>query len=58
MELVLDRKIREVVDVNEMQCGFMPGKGTINALFMVRMLQEKYDWKKKLYVFCGFGEGV
>jgi hypothetical protein len=35
-----------------MQCGFMPGKGTIDALFMVRMLQEKYERKKKKLYMC------
>nr|ACH48202.1 reverse transcriptase-like protein [Cyriopagopus schmidti] len=33
-----------------MQFGFMPGKGTIDAIFLVRQLQEKYRGKgKKLY---------
>ena len=52
VERVLERIIRETVDVNEMQCGFMPGKGTFDALFMVRMLQEKYDRKKKKLYMC------
>ena len=52
VERVLERRIRETVDVNEIQCGFMPGKGTIDALFMVRMLQEKYDRKKKKLYMC------
>ena len=52
VERVLERRIREVVDVNEMQCGFMPGKGTVDALFMVRMLQEKYDRKQKKLYMC------
>jgi hypothetical protein len=48
-----------VVDVDEMQYGFMPGMGTEDALFMVRMLQEKYARKKrKLYVFHRFGESI
>jgi hypothetical protein len=59
VERVFERRLREVVEVNDMQCGFMPGKGTIDALFMARMLKENYDRKKKkLYIcvfFCGFG---
>ena len=39
-----------MLTINKMQCGFMPGKGTVDALFMARMLQEKYDRKKKLYM--------
>ena len=35
-----------------MQYGFMPGKGTINAIFISRHLQEKYLGKKKcLYYY-------
>ena len=34
-----------------MQFGFMPGRGTIDAIFIVRQLQEKYlEKKKKLYL--------
>jgi hypothetical protein len=60
VERVLLRRLREVVEIDEMQCGFMPGKGTVDALFMARMLQERYGRKKrKLYMcFCGFGKGI
>jgi len=34
-------------DIDEMQYGFMSGKGTIDAIFLVRQLQEKYIAKKK-----------
>jgi hypothetical protein len=30
------------VKIDEMQCGFMPGKSTTDAMFVVRQLQEKY----------------
>ena len=34
-----------------MQFGFMPGRGTTDALFVVRRMQEEYrDKKKKLYM--------
>ena len=35
-----------------MQFGFMPESGTIDALFILRSLQEEYHAKgKKLYMF-------
>ena len=41
-----------MVKVDEMQFGFMPGKGTIDAVFILRRLQEKYlDKEKKLYIY-------
>ena len=50
IEKVLQRRIRRMVKVDEMQFGFMPGKGTIEAVFILRRLQEEYlDKKKKLY---------
>ena len=40
--------------VNEIQFGFMPEKEIIDAVFILRRLQEEYHAKgKKLYVFCG-----
>ena len=35
IERVLERRIRALVDFDEAQFGFMPGKGTIDALFLV-----------------------
>ena len=40
-----------MVKVDEMQFAFMPGKGTTDAVFILRRLQEEYlDKDKKLYV--------
>lgn len=50
VERVLEQRIRKMVKVNEMQCGFMPRKGTTDAIFIVRQVQEKYRAKgKRLY---------
>ena len=34
--------IRQRVEINEMQCGFMSDRGTTDAIFIVRQLQEKH----------------
>ena len=40
-----------MVKVVEMQFGFMPGRGTIDAMLILRSLQEEYlDKEKKLYM--------
>ena len=52
VERVFERRLRNMVTVNEMQCGFMPGKGTVDALFIARMLQEKYGKKKRRLYMC------
>ena len=48
---VLEKRHQRIVTVNEMQFGFMPERGTIDAVFTLRRLQEEYLAKgKKLYV--------
>ena len=43
-----------MVTGDEMQVGFMPERGTIYAVFILRRLQEEYHAKgKTLHVFCG-----
>ena len=47
IERVLEPLIRAQVDIDAMQFGFVPGKGTTDAIFILRQLQEKYLAKKK-----------
>ena len=42
LERVLDSYIRKMVNIDDMQFGFVPGRGTTDAIFIVRQLQEKY----------------
>ena len=42
VERVLETRMRRTVKVDEMQFGFMPGKGIIHAVFILRRLQEEY----------------
>ena len=35
------------VNIDDMQFGFMSGKGTVDAIFIVRQLQEKFMEKRK-----------
>ena len=39
-EKILDGCLHEVVDVDKMQCGFIPGRGNIDAVFVLRRLTE------------------
>ena len=51
VERILERQIRTLVNLNKMQFGFMPGKGTVDAMFIVRRMQKEYQKKdKKLYM--------
>ena len=43
--------MRALVQVDNMQFGFMPGRGTTNTHFILRRIQEEYREKdKKLYM--------
>ena len=46
---ILDGRLREVVGIDKMQYGFMPGRGTVDAVFVLRRLTEKFKIKNKLF---------
>ena len=41
--------MREVVDTDKMQYEFIPGRGTVDAVFVLRRLSEKFRAKNKLF---------
>jgi len=42
--------IRQQIEIDDMQFGFIKGKGTTDAIFMARQMQENFSVKgKKLY---------
>ena len=54
-ERIIETRLRDRVEISKQQYGFMPGKGTIDAMFALRMLMEKYrEGQKELH--CVFVE--
>ena len=51
-ERIIEQEIRKVNYISDMQFGFMPGKGTIDVIFIARQLQEKYLGKNKNLYFA------
>ena len=47
MERVIEKRVRSIVLIDEMQFGFRPGRGTTDAIFIVRQLQEKIFRKEE-----------
>ena len=54
IDRIFERRLRKVVRLDEMQMGFMPGRGTTNAIFIMRELLEKYEMAgRDLYMVFG-----
>ena len=51
LERIVDGLIRQLLSVDDSHFGFIPGRGTTDAIFVVRQLQEKYlASNKRLYM--------
>ncbi|KAK9148382.1 hypothetical protein Scep_007139 [Stephania cephalantha] len=46
-ERIIDNRLRRETTISENQFGFMPGRSTMEAIFLVRRLLEKYRENKK-----------
>ena len=50
VERIFEHTIPQQIDIGDMQFGFKKGKGTTDAIFIARQMQEKFRAKgKKLY---------
>jgi hypothetical protein len=50
-ERVIEHRLRRMTSVTKNQFGFMPGRSTMEAIFLVRQLMERYkQQKKELYM--------
>ena len=52
-EKIIEARLRDRVEMRKQQYEFMPGKGTTNAMFALRMLMEKYR-KGQSKIHCVF----
>jgi len=42
LERVVERRLRNLVKIDKMQFGFRPGRGTTDAIVIVRQVQERF----------------
>ena len=54
LERVVEGLIRQIVEIDEMQCGFMSGHGTTDAIFIVHQLQEKHSTHANKLLYMAF----
>ena len=51
VERIFEHRIRQQIEIDDMQFEFMKGKGNIDAIFMARQMQENFRVKgKNLYL--------
>ena len=57
---IIEKFMRQQVDIDEIQFGFMPGCKTRNAVFILRQLERRDIWQKKknlCYLFVDLEKG-
>jgi len=47
VERIFEHRIRQHIEVGDMQIGFLKGKGTTDSIFTVRQMQENFSVKAK-----------
>ena len=52
VEKVIEKRLRKIVTIDDMQFSFMPGKGTIDAVIILRRIQEECSAKQKKLYMC------
>ena len=50
VERIFEHRIRLQIKIDDMQFGFMKGKGTTDAIFMARQMQENFRVKSSILV--------
>ena len=53
VERIFEKRLRKQIKIDEIQMRFIPQKGTIDAIFLVRQIMKKYDVQeaKSLWYF-------
>jgi hypothetical protein len=51
-ERVIEHRLRRMTSVTKNQFGFMPGRSTMEAIFLVRQLTERYKDQKRTCIWC------
>jgi len=58
VERIFEHRLWQQTETDDMQLGLIKGKGTADAIFIVRQMQQKFGikGKKALFWLCVFGK--
>jgi hypothetical protein len=51
-ERIIEHRLSGVTNVTENQIGFMPGRSTVEAIFLIRQLMKRYKEQKNMHMVC------
>ena len=54
VESLLEKRLKRLVEVDQMKFGFMHGRSTVDAMFIFRRMQESYLEKNGKLFICFF----
>jgi len=52
VERIFEHRIWQQIDIDDMQFGFMKGKGTTDAIFIVRKMQGSLELKDRSFILA------
>ena len=52
VERLLEKRLKRLVKVDQMQLGFMPGRSTVDSIYILRRMQESYLEKNTKLFIC------
>jgi len=52
MKRVIKRRLQKDVSISENQFGFMPGKSTIEAIYLLKRLMGLYRDRRWIFIWC------
>ena len=58
VERVFEKWLRKSVEIDKMLMGFMPEKGTIDAIFLLRQMMKCEVAERQLYNICRLGKNI
>jgi len=51
-EMVIEKRLRKNISISESQFGFMPGRSTTEAIYILRRLMRLYRDRKWIFIWC------